>query len=85
MSSHMKTTVQISDPLLRSAKALAREQGTTLAALVEQGLRKVVDEQKRRRRSFKLRDASVGGQGISPEFSENWEAQRSAVYEGRGG
>jgi hypothetical protein len=85
MSTHMKTTVQIADPLLRSAKALARDRGTTLAALVEEGLRKVVDEQKRQRRSFKLRDASVGGHGVSPEYSENWDAQRSAAYEGRGG
>jgi hypothetical protein len=34
----MKTTVEISDSLLREARKLARREGTTLRALVEQGL-----------------------------------------------
>ena len=85
MANHMKTTVQIPDPLLNRAKALARKQGTTLAALMEEGLRRVVDEKERQRRSFKLRDASVGGSGIRPEFAGSWEAIRAAIYEGRGG
>jgi hypothetical protein len=85
MASHMKTTVQIPDPLLTRAKAVARETGTTLAALVEQGLRRVVEERSRKRRGFKLRNVSVKGQGLSPEYASGWDAVRAAVYESRGG
>ena len=85
MVSHMKTTVQISDPLLARAKKVAREAGTTLAALVEEGLRRVVEERGRKRRAFKLRKASVSGKGPSPEYTSDWDAVRSAIYEGRGG
>lgn len=85
MVSHMKTTVQIPDPLLARAKVVARESGTTLAALVEEGLRHVVDERRRKRRAFKLRDVSVSGRGPNPEYSGGWDAIRSAIYEDRGG
>ena len=43
-----KTTLEIPDPLLRDAKKLAASEGTTLRALVEQGLRKVVADTRRR-------------------------------------
>jgi len=85
MASHMKTTVQIPNPLLARAKSVARESGTTLAALVEEGLRRVVEERGRKRRAFKLRDASVSGKGLSPEYADGWEKVRGAIYEGRGG
>jgi hypothetical protein len=81
----MKTTVQISDPLFASAKDVARADGTTLAALVEEGLRKVVAERSRKARPFTLEDASVAGRGINPEFAGGWEAVRDAAYAGRGG
>lgn len=85
MASHMKTTVQIPEPLLRRAKALAREGGTTLAALVEEGLRRVVEERGRKRAAFRLKDRSVDGKGLNPEYEGSWERVRDAVYEGRGG
>ena len=86
MASHMKTTVQIPDSLLTRAKALARRDGTTLAALVAEGLRSVVEARTAPRRGrFELRDASVGGKGVNPAFAGSWEAVRAAAYEGRGG
>lgn len=84
MVSHMKTTVQIPDPLFASAKEIARRDRTTLAALVEEGLRKVVGERERRAKPFRLEDASVDGKGMNPEYAGSWDAVRDAVYRGRG-
>ncbi len=81
----MKTTIEIADPLLQAARKVARREGTTVRALVEQGLRKVLAEQ-RQARPFKLRDASVGGRGLLPGAEGlSWEALRDLVYSDRGG
>lgn len=82
----MKTTLDIADPLFEEAKALASEQGTTLRALVEEGLRHVVTRAQSRQR-FHLRDARFKGKGrgLRPEYAAGgWERIRSAAYEGRG-
>lgn len=80
----MKTTLDISDPLLRDARKIAAREGTTLRALVEQGLRKVIAEKSQRKRPFRLRKASVKGRGLQPEFADaGWERLRDAIYEGR--
>lgn len=81
----MKTTIDISDPLLREARKLADRESTTLRALVEQGLRQVVAEKKKKRKKFKLRDASFGGGGLRPELKDaKWEQILDLSYEGRG-
>jgi hypothetical protein len=80
----MKTTIEISDGLLRQVKAMAQREGTTVRALVEAGLRAVLKEQ-RERPKFSLRDASFQGQGLSSAVhGESWENIRDAIYEGRG-
>lgn len=86
MASRMKTTVQIPDSLVSRAKAVARRDGTTLAALVAEGLRAVVEARSASRgRRFQLRDATADGNGMNPEFSGGWDAVRAAAYEGHGG
>lgn len=76
----MKTTIEIGDSLLRAAKQLAASEGTTLRALVETGLRRVLEEREKSDR-FELRDASVGGDGLAPEFRDaGWERIRDAIY-----
>lgn len=86
MVTHMKTTIEISDPLLERAKRLAARDSTTLRELVEAGLRHVVAERAARAEPFQLRDARVEGQGLSPEFAgATWDEIRRASYEGRGG
>ena len=82
----MKTTVEISDPLLRDARKVAAREDTTLRALIEQGLRRILSEKKKPKPAFKLRDASVGGKGLRPELRDaGWEKIRDMIYEGRGG
>jgi hypothetical protein len=81
-----KTTLEISDLLLRDAKNLAAREGTTLRALVERGLRTVVTDKKRRDQPFRLRTATFGGQGLNPDVAEaGWDRIRDLSYEGRGG
>jgi hypothetical protein len=81
----MKTTVEISDALLDEARKLAAREGTTVRALIEQGLRRVLAE-RRRRGAFRLRKASFRGHGLQPDLAgAPWERIRDLVYEGRGG
>jgi hypothetical protein len=81
----MKTTIEISDALLRAAKRRADERGTTLRALVEEGLRNLLEEAPPRG-AFSLRDASVDGGGLQPGVREgSWERVAELIYDGRGG
>jgi len=85
MASHMKTAIQIADNLFKEARKLAHRERTTLKALVEQGLRLIVSERKRRN-GFRLRKATFKGQGLQPHLSgASWEQIRELRYEGRGG
>jgi hypothetical protein len=80
----MKTTIELPDGLLAEAKRVARRQGTTVRALVEQGLRQTLAVH-RRAKSFTLRDGSVDGEGLSPEVgSGDWETVRDLIYRGHG-
>jgi hypothetical protein len=81
----MKTTIEISDPLLREARKLAEREGVTLRALVERGLRRVVTETKPGP-PFKLRRASFKGKGLQTDMRDaSWSELRDLAYEGRGG
>ncbi len=80
----MKTTVEIPSALLGQAKRLAAKEHTTVKALVEEGLRRLMAE----RESFKpftLRKATFKGNGLQPEMADaSWQKIRDAAYEGRG-
>lgn len=76
----MKTTVELPDELLREAQRAAREEGTTLKSLMEEGLRAVLARH-RDARQFALRDASVDGNGLQPEArSASWTDLRETIY-----
>jgi hypothetical protein len=79
----MKTTIEISDPLLREARKLAEREGITLRALVERG-RRVATETKPGA-PFKLRRASFKGKGLQADMrGASWGRLRDLAYEGRG-
>lgn len=81
----MKTTIEIPNSLLEEARRLAAREGTTVRALVEQGLRRIIAERKQPR-VFKLRKASFKGKGLQPGVADaSWERIREMAYEGRGG
>lgn len=79
MVSSMKTTIDIADGLLAEAKQVAAQRHTTVRALVEDGLRRVLHDETQSATPFKLRDASVGGGGLRPELQhighDQWLAE----------
>jgi hypothetical protein len=80
----MKISVDIPDGLLKEVRKLAAQEHTTLKTLVEEGLRRVTDEQ-RRTKPFKLRKVSFRGKGLQPRMaSASWPQIRDTTYEWRG-
>lgn len=76
----MKTTIEISDALFHQAKAEASRRSTTLRALVEEGLRGVLRED-RPAPPPTLHDASVGGGWLSAQYAgSGWEGIVDAAY-----
>lgn len=81
----MKTTIEITDPLLREARKTAEREGVTLRSLVERGLRRVVAESKPGA-PFRLRRASFKGRGLQAGVHDaSWDELRDLAYRGRGG
>jgi hypothetical protein len=82
----MKTTVEISEALLEETRRTAVREKTTVRALIEEGLRKVVTERAARRKAFKLKlvTAKGGGlvQGVSPTLPRHLAYDLPAVDEG---
>lgn len=76
----MKTTMDIADALLARAKRRAQRSGKPLRALVEEGLRRVLDEEPRAS-SYELPDRSVGAaSGPDPLESLSWQDLRDEIY-----
>ncbi len=82
----VKTTVDIAEAMLREAKLIAAREGTTLKALVEEGLRHVIDARAEETTGFRLRDARFrGGGGGAPGIDpDDWMAIKHLVR-GAGG
>ncbi len=80
MVSHMKTTVDIANPLLEEAKRLSDKEKTTLRALIEEGLWEVITK----RKSGGEVSASKGQlqrQRLKKKIQgESWDKIRSAAY-----
>jgi hypothetical protein len=81
----MKTTIEISDALLREARKVAAQEGITLRALVERGLHRVIAETKQRP-PFRMRDGSFKGEGLHPDVRDlSWDQIIEFSYGDRGG
>ena len=73
----MKTTVSLPERLLEEAKQVAEKEGTTLRALLEEGLRLRLRAH-REPTGFRLRDASFGEGGLHPDVQEgSWSRVRT--------
>lgn len=79
----MKTTIDISDSLLREARRVAAREGVTLKILVERGLHRVITETRQGPR-FKARNASFKDKGLQADLQDApRETIRDLAYEGR--
>jgi hypothetical protein len=79
MGTHMKTTIDIADGLLLEARDRARSQGTTLRALVEEGLRRVLSEHEARPYRYEALTWGDPSRPIDPDV------MRRALDEARAG
>lgn len=75
----MKTTINISDPLLQRSKEVAAREGITLRELVEQALARALEERDAQAAGFSLRDGSVDGSGLQSGVS--WDLPRDLAYD----
>ena len=81
---HMKTTIQIPDVLFEEVRMLARQENTTVKVIIEEGLRPIISERKRRS-YFKLRKVTFKGTDFQPHLAGTiWYQILQVSYEGRG-
>jgi hypothetical protein len=84
MVTNMKTTIQIPDSLFEEVRKLAHQEHITMKVIVEEGLRRIVSERKRRS-GFKLRKVTFKGNGLQPHLAgTSWDQILQLSYEGRG-
>jgi len=76
----MRTTVELNDALARQVRALMAERDTTLRALIEEGLRRIVAES-RSGEPFRMRNASAGEGGLAEGIDDaTWETLARFLY-----
>ncbi len=78
----MKTTLDIQDALLLRAKRLSKRTGQPLRAIVEEGLRHVLEPHERPK-AYEMPDRSVGRRGgANPLEGMSWQELRDEIYQG---
>jgi len=83
---HMRTSIDIPDPLLHKARSVARSRKTTLRSILLEGLRSVLEREGQKKAPYELPDESFGQDGLVEGLAPtDWEQIRAAAYEGRGG
>ena len=80
----IKTTIELPDDLLEQVRHVARTEGVTLRALVEEGLQRSLEARRNRVRRH-LDFPSYGGSGLTTEFQgAPWNRIRDEIYRGHG-
>lgn len=79
----MKTTVELSDDLLRQAKEYAARHGIPMREVIELGLQLALQAKRSARRSFRLKTITTKGEGLICDG--DWSTIRSLIYDGHGG
>jgi hypothetical protein len=77
----MRTTVRLDPALLRAAKRFAAEAGTTLTALIEDGLREVLGRRGAMKELPPVSLPTFRGQGLRPGVSLDDSAQLRDVMD----
>lgn len=76
----MKTTIEIHDDLLARAKRFAKRSGRTLREVVEDGLRRVLEDGPKGP-AYELPDRSVGEPGKNDPLEVfSWRELRDEIY-----
>ena len=76
----MRTTIELNAALARRVRALMARRNTTLRALVEEGLRRVLEDAATSQR-FRMRDASTGRGGLAEGVEDaTWESLSALLY-----
>lgn len=71
MVRHMKTTVNLPDPLLEDARRTARRDGVTFTELLQVSLQREIDRRAREAREpFRVARFTVNGEGVASEVRE---------------
>lgn len=80
----MKTTIELPDELVRQARRVARQEGASLRALVEEGLQRSLEARRQAARR-ELDFPTHGGSGLTTEFEgAPWSRIRDEVYREHG-
>ena len=80
----MKTTIELPDDLLDQLRRVARQEGSTLRRLVEEGLQRCL-KARRTAEHRELDFPSYGGSGLTPEFrGASWNQIRDEIYREQG-
>lgn len=78
----MKTTLDLPDDLLERSREIAQREGATLHALVEEGLRRVIDA-RTTRDAFELPSYGGEGNGAGRTYAmrnASWDRIRAEIY-----
>jgi len=85
MRTHMRTSIDIPDPLLKRARSVARKRNTTLRAVLLEGLSRALEDEGTTA-PYSLPDESFGEGGLVEGLSPGeWDRIAALAYEGRGG
>lgn len=80
----MKTSFDLPESLMSEVRRVAKAQNTTTKSLVTEALVAML-ERYTAQPAYRLPDASVGGDGVAPEFvNATWSELRAEAYGTRG-